>query len=111
VREERVRSAEILAAGIDVIESAVDGTNAEGREYIRQQCEEIGPGCVLLTDQDLFQDEVEIRPAERSHGVPLYAALFVWPMCLNPRLFANREGQSVSSLRSIARSRRSTLIG
>ena len=65
-----IRSAEELLPGHQVVVRSVDRAQPEHGQLVRQQAREVRAGRVLLGDQDLLEDELEVRSDKRGHNTP-----------------------------------------
>jgi hypothetical protein len=66
-REQVVGSAELAVARRQVVEAAVDGSQAERHLRIRQQRAQRRAGGVLLCDENLIQDELQVCAIQLDH--------------------------------------------
>ncbi|CAI8699010.1 hypothetical protein EMIT0P258_100002 [Pseudomonas sp. IT-P258] len=66
-REGTVRGAKITLAGDQVVEAAIDGTQAEWHLGVGKQINEAGAVGVRFCDKDLLEDELQVRLAEIGH--------------------------------------------
>ena len=52
-----------------VVERSIDRPQSEGHERVRHQGRQVGARCVLFRNQDLLEDELEIRPDQSGHDL------------------------------------------
>jgi hypothetical protein len=68
--EDVVGGAELTLAQHEIVETPIDRSQTVRHLYVRKQGKEIRPGCMLLRDQDLLENEFQVGPYQRDH-VPL----------------------------------------